>query len=61
MKVPFLELKFGYEELRGEFDAAYHRVMDSGCYLLGEELEQFETEFAVYLRCEILRRAWERP
>jgi dTDP-4-amino-4,6-dideoxygalactose transaminase len=50
MKVPFLELKPGYDELRAEFDAAYHRVMDSGWYLLGKELEQFETEFAAY--CE---------
>ena len=48
MKVPFLELKPGYDELRAEFDAAYHRVMDSGWYLLGEELEQFEAEFATY-------------
>lgn len=48
MKVPFLELKPGYDELRAEFDAAYHRVMDSGWYLLGKELEQFETEFAAY-------------
>src|ERR1700722_8483117 len=50
MNVPFLELKPGYEELRSDFDAAYHRVMDSGWYLLGSELEQFETEFARY--CE---------
>jgi dTDP-4-amino-4,6-dideoxygalactose transaminase len=48
MKVPFLELKPTYEELRPEFDAAYHRVMDSGWYLLGKELEQFESEFAAY-------------
>jgi dTDP-4-amino-4,6-dideoxygalactose transaminase len=51
MKVPFLELKSGYGELRAEFDAAYHRVMDSGCYLLGRELEQFEAEFASY--CDV--------
>ena len=50
MKVAFLELRPGYEELRSEFDAAYHRVMDSGWYLLGSELEHFETEFATY--CE---------
>jgi dTDP-4-amino-4,6-dideoxygalactose transaminase len=48
MKIPFLELKPGYEELRGEFDAAYHRVMDSGWYLLGQELVAFEAEFAAY-------------
>lgn len=50
MKVPFLELKPAYDELRSELDAAYHRVMDSGWYLLGDEIESFETEFAAY--CE---------
>jgi dTDP-4-amino-4,6-dideoxygalactose transaminase len=48
VKVPFLELKPAYDELRAELDAAYRRVMDSGWYLLGSELEGFETEFAVY-------------
>src|SRR5580704_5515447 len=48
MNVPFLELRAGYEELRTEFDAAYHRVMYSGWYLLGQELLAFEAEFAAY-------------
>ena len=48
MNVPFLELRPGYDELRAEFDAAYHRVMDSGWYLLGNELEEFEAQFATY-------------
>jgi dTDP-4-amino-4,6-dideoxygalactose transaminase len=48
MNVPFLELKPGYDELRGELDAAYHRVQESGWYLMGKELELFESEFAVY-------------
>jgi dTDP-4-amino-4,6-dideoxygalactose transaminase len=52
MKVPFLEIKPGYEELRDEFDAAYHRVMDSASYLLGKELEQFEREFAAYCQAD---------
>ncbi len=46
MNVPFLELKPAYLELKEELDAAYHRVMDSGWYLLGTELESFEAEFA---------------
>ena len=50
MKVPFLELKPAYDELRDDLDAAYHRVMDSGWYLLGNEIESFEAEFAKY--CE---------
>jgi hypothetical protein len=32
MKLPFLELKHDYHELRGEFDATYHRVMNAGSY-----------------------------
>jgi len=48
MRVPFLDLRPVYNELRGELDAAYRRVMESGQYLLGPELEQFEAEFARY-------------
>ena len=48
MKVPFLELKPAYEELRAGLDAAYQRVMKSGWYLLGRESEAFESEFAGY-------------
>lgn len=46
--VPFLDLKATYMELQSELDAAYHRVMESGWYLLGKELEAFEHEFAAY-------------
>jgi len=48
MKIPFLDLKALYLELKSELDAAYHRVMESGCYILGQEVEAFEHEFAVY-------------
>lgn len=48
MEVPFLELRPTYDELRAEMDAAYHRVMDSGRYLLGKEIDAFESEFAAY-------------
>jgi dTDP-4-amino-4,6-dideoxygalactose transaminase len=48
VKVPFLELRPAYEELRADLDTAYRRVMDSGCYILGKELKTFETEFATY-------------
>lgn len=46
MKVPILDLKPAYEELRVELDAAYRRVMESGWVLLGRELEGFEAEYA---------------
>jgi dTDP-4-amino-4,6-dideoxygalactose transaminase len=48
VNVPFLELKPTYLELKDEFDGAYHRVMDSGWYLLGRELDAFQSEFAQY-------------
>lgn len=48
MKVPFLDLGAAYEELAPELDAAYREVMDSGRFLLGEQLVGFEGEYAAY-------------
>lgn len=48
MSIPFLDLKSPYLELKEEFDAAYERIMRSGWYILGEEVENFEQEFAKY-------------
>jgi dTDP-4-amino-4,6-dideoxygalactose transaminase len=50
VNIPFLDLKSPYLELKEELDAAYHRVMESGWYILGKEVEAFEDEFATY--CE---------
>jgi dTDP-4-amino-4,6-dideoxygalactose transaminase len=47
--VAFLDLRAAYEELREEMDAATGRVLATGWYLLGEELEQFESEYAAYI------------
>ncbi|RYD66615.1 MAG: erythromycin biosynthesis sensory transduction protein eryC1, partial [Verrucomicrobiaceae bacterium] len=46
--VPFLSLGAAVQELRGEIDEAITRVLDSGWYLLGPELEAFEKEWAAY-------------
>jgi dTDP-4-amino-4,6-dideoxygalactose transaminase len=51
MKVPFLDLKSAYLELKSEIDAAITRVLDSGLYVLGPEVEAFEAEYAAY--CEV--------
>jgi len=48
MSIPFLDLTSANAELRDELDAAYRRVMESGWYILGEEVEAFEREFAAY-------------
>ena len=47
-QVPFLDLKALYLEIKDELDAAYRRVMESGWYILGQEVEAFEKEFAQY-------------
>jgi dTDP-4-amino-4,6-dideoxygalactose transaminase len=47
-EVPFLDLRATYLELRDELDEAYQRVMNSGWYILGEEVTGFEKEFAEY-------------
>ncbi|WP_217127048.1 DegT/DnrJ/EryC1/StrS family aminotransferase [Hydrogenophilus thiooxidans] len=48
--IPFLDLRAAYLELKEEIDAAVARVMDNGWYILGEEVEAFEAEYAAY--CE---------
>ena len=46
--IPFLDLGAAYRELKPEIDAAVSRVLDSGWYILGPEVEAFETEWAAY-------------
>lgn len=46
--IPFLDLKAPHVELREEINAAISRVVDSGWYILGPEVEAFENEFATY-------------
>ncbi|MBN1381618.1 MAG: DegT/DnrJ/EryC1/StrS family aminotransferase [Deltaproteobacteria bacterium] len=46
--IPFLDLKQSYLELKDDLDATFQRVMHSGWYILGEELQTFESEFADY-------------
>jgi dTDP-4-amino-4,6-dideoxygalactose transaminase len=48
--IPFLDLGAAYRELKIEIDAAVHRVLDSGWYILGPEVEAFEAEWAAYCR-----------
>lgn len=59
MKVPFLDLKSRYLELKDELDAAYPRVMDSGWYILGKEVEAFERELPI-IAAQNTASAWQR-
>jgi dTDP-4-amino-4,6-dideoxygalactose transaminase len=49
MKTPFLELAPAYRELHSEIDAAIDRVLAKGWYILGQEVDAFEADFARYL------------
>lgn len=51
MNIKFLDLQSSYIELKKDLDTAYNRVINSGRYLLGEELAAFEAEFASY--CQV--------
>lgn len=70
--IPFLDMKSVYAELKPELDAAYHRVMESGWFVLGREVEAFEAEYAAFCgtaHCvglgnglealELVLRAWD--
>jgi dTDP-4-amino-4,6-dideoxygalactose transaminase len=51
MNIPFLDLRSPHEELRAEMRNAFERVLDSGWYILGNEVSLFERDFAEY--CEV--------
>ena len=70
--IPFLDMKAVYAELKPELDAAFARVMESGWFVLGREVEAFEAEYAAFCgtrHCiglgnglealELVLRAWD--
>jgi dTDP-3-amino-3,4,6-trideoxy-alpha-D-glucose transaminase len=48
MSVPFLDVGAAYHELEDQIDAAIRRVLRSGRFILGPEVESFERRFAAY-------------
>jgi dTDP-4-amino-4,6-dideoxygalactose transaminase len=50
MTVPFLDLAGLHEEIADELQDAFRRVLSSGWFIRGREVEAFESEFAEY--CE---------
>ena len=50
LDVPFLPLDKAYQEIKQEIDFAVIKSLESGWYILGPEVEAFESEFAIY--CE---------
>jgi dTDP-4-amino-4,6-dideoxygalactose transaminase len=49
MNVSFLDLSRQYLAIKDEVDLAMARVFSRAWFILGEELEAFEQEFAIYL------------
>jgi len=47
--IPFLDLKKIYELHQQEFDDAIYRVAHSGWYLMDEEVDKFENEYADFI------------
>jgi dTDP-4-amino-4,6-dideoxygalactose transaminase len=50
-RIPLLDLRAEYHELKSEIDAAVGRVLESGQFILGREVTALEEEFASY--CDV--------
>jgi len=48
MTIPLVDLKAQYDSIKDELDAAIHRVVQSGQFILGSEVKAFEDEMAAY-------------
>jgi dTDP-4-amino-4,6-dideoxygalactose transaminase len=46
--VPFMDLRRQHDPLADDLRAAFERVLGASSFILGEEVETFETEFAEY-------------
>ena len=46
--VPYLDLKAQYLTIKDEIDAAIRNVVESCHFVLGEQVEEFESDFAAY-------------
>ncbi|MGH9891892.1 MAG: DegT/DnrJ/EryC1/StrS family aminotransferase, partial [bacterium] len=49
---PLLDLDAQYRKIGGEVRKAVRKVLESGQFILGPEVQSFEEEAASYLRCE---------
>lgn len=51
-KVPFISLTKEYKYLKEEIDEAIKSVIESGHFILGNNVENFEKEFSSYIGCK---------
>ena len=50
MNIPFLDLKRLHQDIESELESTCQKVIRSGWFILGQEVEAFETEFADYCK-----------
>ena len=50
--IPFVDLKAQYRSIKSEIDTAVLRVLESSQFVLGQEVEAFEKEFADFCHAE---------
>ena len=46
MKVPFVDLKLQYKNLKNEIDSAIFRILENESFIGGEAVENFENDFS---------------
>ncbi len=51
-QVPLIDLRAQYQSIRSEINAAIQCVLDSGQFILGPEVRQFEQEIAAFCDCK---------
>ena len=49
MNINFAELSRQYKKYQAEYEEVALRVLRSGWYILGKELEHFEKDYATYM------------
>ena len=49
MKMQMVDVVGQYQKIKGEVDAAIHRVLDSGQFIMGKEVGELEKHIASYL------------
>jgi len=47
--IPFVDLKKEYASIKNEIKISIERVFEKQCFLLGEELKEFENDFTKYI------------
>ena len=52
-KIPLVDLKAQYRTIRPEVDAAIQKVLDDAAFIMGPDVEKFESEFASFCKANV--------